>query len=523
MSDRTDKQPLISVFMPVYNREKYIRECIDSILCQSFTDFELVVVDDGSTDHTCEIIESYKDTRIRLIRNRHDFIESSNIALSECRGRYMARMDSDDVMMPERLKVEYDYMESHPEVDILGASMTLFGDGVSPVEYNYPPEVGIRELYSGCPLSCPTVMIRRERFIEKGLHYEREAIYAEDYLLWTRAAIAGLRIRNIPDILVRYRVSSTQVTNAYNHIQNKGVRFVHKVIRDWLTRDEAEWAGSHPVRIPDTSNRLTIIMPFLNEGDEVANTVRSIREYAGDSVEIIVINDQSDDGYPYRERLEGTGVHYVYNAERLGVAASRDYGVSLCKTPYFLLLDAHMRFYDDKWTGTICNLLKENDRRILCCQTRVLTLGRNGDVVWNKECPTTYGAYIPFDKKHYWPDIEWNCKSGKSDSPTEPIAAVLGAGYAASKRYWERIKGLRGLKSYGSDEAYLSLKTWLEGGQCILLKDIVIGHIYRTSSPYKRYTEDEVYNSLAISYMLFPPPVVLSESDRCDKDQRGTL
>lgn len=85
--------------MPVYNASRYLRDCIDSILSQSFTDFELLIVDDGSTDDSVEIIRSYSDSRIRLIENKHDYIGSINLLLQEARGKYIARMDADDVIM----------------------------------------------------------------------------------------------------------------------------------------------------------------------------------------------------------------------------------------------------------------------------------------------------------------------------------------------------------------------------------------------------------------------------------------
>ncbi len=91
----------ISVVMPVYNGAAHIRECLDSILHQTFHDFEVLIVDDGSTDNTCDIILSYNDSRIRLIRNRHDYIASSNLLFAKAKGKYIARMDSDDIMIPQ--------------------------------------------------------------------------------------------------------------------------------------------------------------------------------------------------------------------------------------------------------------------------------------------------------------------------------------------------------------------------------------------------------------------------------------
>lgn len=250
--------------------------------------------------------------------------------------------------------------------------------------------------------------------------------------------------------------------------------------------------------------RLTVIIPFLNEGEEVGLTVKSIRDTAGDAVGIIVINDLSDDGYDYGKDLEGLPVRYVRNTERRGVAGCRDYGVSLCGTPYFLLLDAHMRFYDGRWADIIAGMLEEDDRRILCCQGAFLRKDASGTVYVRKECPPGYGARIRFDGCALWPDITWRYEECRPGEDTEPIPVVLGAGYAASVRYWKYLRGLEGLHCYGSDEPYISLKVWMEGGRCVLMKNVVAGHIYRDRSPFARYLEEEIYNRLMIAHTLFP-------------------
>ena len=121
-----------------------------------------------------------------------------------------------------------------------------------------------------------------------------------------------------------------------------------------------------------------------------------------------------------------------------------------------------------------------------------------------KRTSPSYGAYFPLPKSFRLIDVSWRDEESLPDSPTEPIPAVLGAGYAASKRYWKHLRGLEGLKSYGSDEPYMSLKAWMEGGCCTLLKNVVIGHIYRKSSPFKRFTEEEIYNRLLVANLLLP-------------------
>ncbi len=110
----------------MYNAARFIKDCIDSVLSQSFQDLELLVVDDGSTDNSCDIVNSVRDNRIRLIRNQHDYVGSLNKLLDEAKGKYIARMDADDVMYPNRLAIQYEYMESHPNVDIVGGRMTVF-------------------------------------------------------------------------------------------------------------------------------------------------------------------------------------------------------------------------------------------------------------------------------------------------------------------------------------------------------------------------------------------------------------
>ncbi len=117
---------------------------------------------------------------------------------------------------------------------------------------------------------------------------------------------------------------------------------------------------------------------------------------------------------------------------------------------------------------------------------------------------TTFGAYQPLDKSEYLPDIKWNPCELDPESDVEPIPCVLGACYAASKRYWNYFRGLEGLIHYGSEEAYISYKVWLEGGRCLLLKRHAIGHIYRNRAPYVMVHDKIVYNYLFISEMVFP-------------------
>lgn len=498
--------PEISVCMAMRNASRYLRECIDSILGQTFADFELLIVDDSSTDGSVDIVRSYADPRIRLICREHDFIASLNTLLCEARGRYIARMDADDVMMPDRLQVEFDYLEAHPEVAAVCSHATRIDASSNPVGHigqgAEARPITPRMMCETNHVCNPTTMMRRE-VIDSCLGYDCDFKYAEDYHFWCRVVADYGPMVCLPQTLLLYRNSDTQVTVTHREEMDNAT----DRIRHWLTSLLVDRANPDYVdpAVTESGKELTLIIPFLNEGEEVENTVQSFREFGGDRMEIIVINDCSYDSYPYMERLTAIpGVTYILNRERLGVAGSRDKGVDLCRTPYFLLLDAHMRAYDDSWLTEIPRLLRENDRRILCCQNKPLEKDLSGKVSTDNETPTHYGARLIISRRPPVPGIDWIDEELDPDSNTELIPSVLGAGYGAGCRYWHMIGGLKGLRQYGCDEQLMSLKTWLEGGECVLLKDVILGHIYRKRMPYEVSWPVPIFNNLLVTETLFP-------------------
>lgn len=236
------KSPCISVVMPMYNPNiTYLKECVDSIICQTFKDFELIIVDDGSTDLSgVEFIETYNDTRIRLIRNKHDFIDSLNTGIREAKGQYIARMDADDIMMHDRLKVQFDYMELYPDIDICGSWMNIFGIYTEICKTKIKNSDIVRELITANSLFHPTIIMRRSS-IQSRINnlYEAEFIFAEDYRLWTQLVVEGLIFSNIPSVLLKYRVHSDQVSNLKNlHMQQASLQirldYVQYVIEQML-------------------------------------------------------------------------------------------------------------------------------------------------------------------------------------------------------------------------------------------------------------------------------------------------
>ena len=121
--------PLVSILMPVYNTAPYLREAMDSMLAQTFTDFELIVLDDCSPDNAQEILDTYTDPRIVRYRGERNvgLANVLNVGMEMARGKYIARMDSDDISLPDRLKVQVEYLESHPDIDLCSCAMQLFG------------------------------------------------------------------------------------------------------------------------------------------------------------------------------------------------------------------------------------------------------------------------------------------------------------------------------------------------------------------------------------------------------------
>lgn len=490
---------LVSVVMPVYNGAKHIKECLDSILCQTFHDFELLIVDDGSTDDTSEIIKSYDDQRIRLICNRHDYIASSNLLFSQAKGKYIARMDSDDIMMPDRLRMQYEYMEQHPELDVVGGCIEYFGtcQGI------YKPSLGDISLYDlmdGCCIVHPTAFIRRSSIKSHHLRYRRENIYAEDYGLWAEAAYCGLRIRNVDTVVTRYRTSNTQVTSVKNQEQQVASNAVRQWIASKIVNDMAKGVPSYTKHTKRKA--LTAIIPCYNEGEELENTLKSLRDTVGRHVLITVVDDCSCDQFDYERIALRYDARYVRNNKRIGPAGSKEKGVRLCETEYFIIFDAHMRFYQQDWHQIIINELNKSQRQLLCCQTKVLS--KQDGIVREKDSAHAYGAYLHMRLDTLIPAVRWNCNPHKATIEQGTIPCVLGASYASSVSYWRELKGLEGLLGYGSEEPYLSLKAWLSGGQCRLLEQIVVGHIYKENSGSLRAYSTYAYNHLLISETLFP-------------------
>lgn len=210
--------PCVSVLMPVRNGGSYCEAAIQSILGQTFHDFEFIIIDDGSTDETGQLIERYRliDSRVRVHSQAgQGLVAALNRGLSLARGRYIARMDADDVSLPDRLALQVAFMESHPAVGICGTWIETFGTPQAAVR-RYPSDGAVISawLLFESVLAHPSVIMRKEVLARHGLSYDAAVPHAEDYDLWVRAG-RHTGLANIPEVLVRYRMHPQQVVCAH--------------------------------------------------------------------------------------------------------------------------------------------------------------------------------------------------------------------------------------------------------------------------------------------------------------------
>lgn len=207
--------------MSVYNGAKYLPEAIESILGQSFADFEFIIINDGSFDESLKIIKSYEDQRIVVINNEFNLglIKCLNKGIEIAKGEFIARMDADDVSLPGRLEKQVHFLDQNPDISFCGSQTTnnesypLTHDciRVTAMAYN--------------PFAHPTMIWRKADFIMNNLYYNELYPHAEDYELWSRAMMK-LKSANLPESLLFYRVHDDQIGRKYIHEQTANSRYI---------------------------------------------------------------------------------------------------------------------------------------------------------------------------------------------------------------------------------------------------------------------------------------------------------
>lgn len=229
-------QPLVSVLMPCYNAASHLEDAMNSILTQTYSNLEVIAINDCSTDKTSEILHkmAVTDNRIKVVDNEENLrlIKTLNKGVSLCTGDYIARMDSDDIALPERIEKEVAFLEQNKDHDIVSSLFLAFrSDNPSRKDLHHNPlrheELRAYMLFKS-GICHPAVMIRKRIFSELGLKFELDYLHVEDYALWSKA-IYQTKIANIDEPLLLYRVHPNQVSSLNELLQIQNKRSVFKI------------------------------------------------------------------------------------------------------------------------------------------------------------------------------------------------------------------------------------------------------------------------------------------------------
>lgn len=251
--------PLVSVVMSAYNESKYIQEAIDSILQQTYKNIELIIIDDASTDNTVEIIEKNTDKRIVLLKNKENkrLAYNLNLGIQQAHGKYIARMDADDICMPDRLKKQVNFLESHMDIDIVGGAAQEFGDANTLLTYpETHEEIKVMLLFENA-MCHPAIMFRNKPDV---FCYDVTCKASQDYELWSRL-IWKVKFANITDVVVKYRVHKNQTKYVLGKAQKAGAvkarkYLLSKLLSNLSEKDMETFYSACNYHAPKTENEL---------------------------------------------------------------------------------------------------------------------------------------------------------------------------------------------------------------------------------------------------------------------------
>lgn len=265
--------------MPLYNSEQFVGQAIDSILNQTFTDFELLIIDDGSTDRSCEIVKKYSDGRIRLLYNEQNMGVAStlNKGIKLAKGKYIARMDADDISVINRLEQQVSYLDSNQEYIMCGGSIQYINkNGRRGKRIYYPTEHDTIKflLFFENAFAHPTIMFRRKAFLKNSYFYNVDQ-KAEDYDLWCRV-VEG-KMCNLKNKLLYYRIHNNNTTYNLEYQLNKSVVLIQK--KYWKL-NELCFLYSHPIEKQiESLTELGLIYDQLNDIYSHSKMTEEIKKY----------------------------------------------------------------------------------------------------------------------------------------------------------------------------------------------------------------------------------------------------
>ncbi|OOX97253.1 hypothetical protein BOP98_09140, partial [Campylobacter coli] len=297
--------------MPCYNRQEYVVDAIESILNQTYTNFEFIIIDDCSTDNTYEIIKKYAeiDKRIISLQNEENkgHVYTLNRGFGLAMGKYIARMDDDDISLPQRFEKQVEYMEANPNITVLGSFIEVFNERFEECwswVCEDDPEILSILINFFNPMCHPSVMIRREFLNFYDLKYEEKYRHAEEYFLWTEILKYGGKIANIPEVLLRYRRHSRSITNTFSKKQTGLAGEIRKIQLQRFSNTEEIECVLKDLIWPFTYNKInklySIFLKMQNndKSDLYSSDIykKTIEKYCGRKSDIHIFF-ASDDNY----------------------------------------------------------------------------------------------------------------------------------------------------------------------------------------------------------------------------------
>ncbi len=321
--------PAISVVMSAYNAEKYIGEAIDSILNQTFKDFEFIIVDDASTDKTLSVVENYKDRRIKILRNEKNLklAASLNKGLRISQGKYIARMDADDISHLERLEKLYDFLEQNPNVDICGTPMKLFGSEDAVWGRNTEDKEIKAGLIWGSTMQHGTVLMRKDKILEHNLFYDESFHVGQDWKYWYDAK-NYVTFSNLKQSLYFYRRGEQNITIQHSHESKDRYATMHRI----MLTDMGITFSEHELKLHQFIMGLLSVPPSpqtINEArswlEKLISHNRAMKEYDAFSFEKIAYQHWSRLFY----RIVPNGFHTIFAYVLVS-------GISLMQLSYYI-------------------------------------------------------------------------------------------------------------------------------------------------------------------------------------------
>lgn len=255
------RPPKVSVLMPVYKGDEYLSEAVDSILNQTFTDFEFIIICDDPTEKTRQILDKYEqsDSRIKVYyQEREGLVNSLNRGCSLARGEYIARMDADDISLPERFEKQSKFLDSNQCVGVLGTDIRFIDCYGNPHPDVHPPYIPTEPnviqwyLMFYCCIQHPTVMFRKSVYDQMG-GYSNNFLHAEDYEFWLRIS-PRIIISNLDDVLVHLRIHANSVSRTFNEVQKRNADIADKNAISELLQKEIDLPQVQVLRHPDEAS-----------------------------------------------------------------------------------------------------------------------------------------------------------------------------------------------------------------------------------------------------------------------------